>query len=185
MNRNNLELLDYAIYFATKAHTGQKRKSDSNVDMIFHPFTVGMILQRENANTNCVIAGILHDVVEDTKYTIEDIKKEFGTEISQIVEGVTEDKSLPWKQRKIEAIEKVKNANLDVKLVESADKISNLETMYSLYQDIGEKIWESFKKPKEEQKWYYTQMYNAVIYNAKENELFRRYKNILMQMFEE
>ena len=92
---------------------------------------------------------------------------------------------MPWKQRKIEAIEKVKNANFDVKLVESADKISNLETMYSLYRDLGEKIWESFNKPKEEQKWYYTQMYNAVIYNAKENELFRRYKNILMQMFEE
>lgn len=94
MNRNNLNLLDYAIYFATRAHTGQKRKTDTNVDMIFHPFTVGMILQSANASTNCVIAGILHDVVEDTKYTMEDIQKEFGTQIAKIVEGVSENKSL-------------------------------------------------------------------------------------------
>ena len=185
MNKNNLDLLDYAIYFATRAHTGQKRKTDNHVDMIFHPFTVGMILQRANASTNCVIAGILHDVVEDTKYTLEDIKEEFGIEIAEIVEGVSENKSLPWKQRKIEAIEKVKTANLDVKLVEAADKINNLETMYSLYQDMGEKIWESFNKPKEEQKWYYTQMYNAVIYNTEENELFKRYEKILKKIFEE
>ena len=70
MNKNNLDLLDYAIYFATKAHNGQKRKTEIDVDMIFHPFTVGMILQRANASTNCVIAGIWHDVVEDTKYTM-------------------------------------------------------------------------------------------------------------------
>ena len=73
MKKDDLELIDYAIYFATKAHTGQKRKSEPEVDMIFHPFTVGMILQRAGANTNCVIAGILHAVVEDTKYTLEDI----------------------------------------------------------------------------------------------------------------
>jgi len=185
MNRNNLNLLDYAIYFATRAHTGQKRKTDTNVDMIFHPFTVGMILQSANTSTNCVIAGILHDVVEDTKYTMEDIQEEFGKQIAEIVEGVSENKSLPWKERKIEAIEKVRTASLDVKLVECADKISNLETMYSLYQDIGEDIWKSFNKPKEEQKWYYTQMYEAVIAETEENELFKRYEKILNQIFGE
>lgn len=79
--------------------------------MIFHPFTVGMILQRAGANTNCVIAGILHDVVEDTKYTLEDIKNEFGPEIAKIVDEVSEDKSLKWKERKIEAINKIKTDN--------------------------------------------------------------------------
>lgn len=71
-----MEKLDYAILFATKAHDGQRRKTD-NVDMIFHPFTVGMILQRAGMNEDTVIAGILHDVVEDTKYTINDIEKIF------------------------------------------------------------------------------------------------------------
>lgn len=184
MKKDDLELIDYAIYFATKAHTGQKRKSEPEVDMIFHPFTVGMILQRAGANTNCVIAGILHDVVEDTKYTLEDIKKEFGPEIANIVDEVSENKSLKWKERKIEAINKIKTASIEGKLVECVDKISNLETLYALYKEEGDKVWESFNKPKEEQKWYYTNMYDAVLMNTtEENKLFERYKKILDKLF--
>ena len=153
MKKEELELIDYSLYFATKAHAGQKRKSEPDLDMIFHPFTVGMILQRAGANTNCVIAGILHDVVEDTKYTLEDINK-------------------------------IKTASMEGKLVECADKISNLETLYALYKEEGEKVWESFNKPKEVQKWYYTSMYDAVLMNAtEENKLFERYKKILNKLF--
>ena len=47
MKKGDLELIDYAIYYATKAHTGQRRKSDKEVDMIFHPFTVGMIYKEQ------------------------------------------------------------------------------------------------------------------------------------------
>lgn len=184
MKKDYLELIDYAIYFATKAHNGQKRKSEKDVDMIFHPFTVGMILQRADANTNCVVAGILHDVVEDTKYTIEDIQKEFGKEIATIVEEVSEDKKLPWKERKTEAINKIKTASIEGKMVECADKISNLECLYALYEEQGEEVWNSFNKPKKEQKWYYTNMYNAVIENTKgQNQLFDRYKKILEKLF--
>lgn len=184
MKKDNMELIDYAIYFATKAHNGQKRKSEKDVDMIFHPFTVGMMLQRANANTNCVIAGILHDVVEDTKYTMEDVKTEFGEDIAKIVEEVSENKQLPWKERKIDAIEKIKNASIEGKLLECADKISNLECTYALYIEQGESVWDSFNKPREEQKWYYTSMYEAVIANVKENNiLFDRYKKILEKLF--
>ncbi len=52
------------------------------------------------------------------------------------------------------------------------------------YEYIGEDIWKSFNKPKEEQKWYYTQMYYAVIEEAEENELFKRYEKILKKIFE-
>lgn len=184
MKRNNLELIDYAIYFATKAHNGQKRKSDDNVDMIFHPFTVGMILQKSNLSTNCVIAGILHDVIEDTKYTYEDLVSEFGEEVAKIVYEVSENKSLSWKERKQDAIERIKVASFEGKMVECVDKISNLETMYSLYQEQGEELWKAFNKPKEEQKWYYTEMYNAVKTNIEEkNALIERYNKILKQLF--
>ncbi len=184
MEKGNMDLIDYAIYFATRAHNGQKRKTDNNVDMIFHPFTVGMILQRSGANTNCVIAGILHDVVEDTKYTIEDIEKEFGIEIRNIVQEVSENKQLEWKQRKQEAIDVIKNASIEGKLVECADKISNLECLYELYREQGEKVWDSFNKPKEEQKWYYTNMYDAVIANTNQKyQLFDRYKQVLQKLF--
>ena len=185
MKRGNLELLDYAIYYATRAHNGQKRKSDKDVDMIFHPFTVAMMIQRAGGTEDAVIAGVLHDVAEDTKYTLTDIENEFGNKIASIVSEVSEKKELPWKERKIEAIDRIKTASLEGKLVECADKISNLETMYNLYQEIGDEIWNSFKRPKEEQKWYYTEMYKAVIENTNEkNPLFERCENIIKLLFE-
>ncbi len=184
MKRGELDLVDYAIYFATKAHTGQRRISEKDVDMIFHPFTVGMMLQMAGANINCVVAGILHDVVEDTKYSLKNVEIEFGKDIAKIVEEVSEDKSLPWKERKIKAIDKIKIASREGKLVECADKINNLETLYNLYKEQGESVWKNFNKPKEEQKWYYTNMYKAVLMNTNEEEiLFERYKKILEKLF--
>ena len=176
---------DYAILFATKAHDGQRRKSD-DVDMIFHPFTVGMILQGAGMKEETVMAGILHDVVEDTKYSLEDIEKIFGKDVRDIVDEVTEDKSLSWKERKIEAIEKVRTASFEGKMVECADKINNLETLYDSLEKNGEKVWESFHKPLSDQNWYYTEMYKAVVDNLKDAEsyeLVKRYKEILDKIF--
>lgn len=177
-----MEKIDKAILYATKAHDGQRRKTD-NVAMIFHPYTVAMILQYNGMNENMVIAGILHDVVEDTKFTIEDIKNEFGNDIAKIVDEVTENKALPWKERKIEAIDKIRTASFEGKMVECADKINNLETLYELIKTKGNEVWKSFNKPYEEQKWYYSQMYNAVVENTEENDLIIRYKNILNKIF--
>ena len=177
-----MQKLDYAILFATKAHDGQRRKTD-NVDMIFHPFTVGMLLQKSGMSEETVIAGILHDVVEDTKYTIEDIEKIFGTNVKNIVEEVTENKKLEWKVRKKEAIEKIKNASFEGKMVECADKINNLESLYDLLEEKGEDVWKSFNKPYQEQRWYYTEMYKAVIQNVEYNNFFKRYETILYKIF--
>ena len=105
-------------------------------------------------------------------------------DIANIVSEVSEKKELEWDERKQEAIDRIKTASLDGKLVECADKVSNLETMYNLYEEIGDEIWNSFKRPKEKQKWYYTEMYKAVIENTtEENILFDRYKKILEKLF--
>lgn len=178
-----MQKLDYAILFATKAHDGQRRKTD-NVDMIFHPFTVGMLLRRVGADEDTVIAGILHDVVEDTKYTLDDIENIFGKKVRTIVEEVTENKALEWKKRKEEAIEKVRNASIQGKMVECADKINNLESLYDLLQEKGAEVWKNFNKPYSEQKWYYTEMYQAVVDNTENNQFFERYKKILNKVFE-
>ena len=177
-----MERLDYSILFATKAHDLQRRKTD-NVLMIFHPFTVGMMLKDSNMSEDCVIAGILHDVVEDTKYILNDIKKEFGDNVAKIVEEVTEDKSLPWEERKRQAIDKIKTASFEGKMVECADKINNLETLYDLLQVKGKEVWKSFNKPFIDQKWYYTKMYEAIIKNIEFNNLCKRYKVILDKVF--
>ena len=120
-----MDKIEYAIYYATKAHKGQKRKME-DVDMIFHPFTVGMILQRNGQDEEVVAAGILHDVVEDTEKTFEDIEKDFGKKIRDYVYDASEpDKTLPWKDRKEHTINHIKNAPRGSKLIVACDKISN------------------------------------------------------------
>ena len=177
--------VEYAIYFATKAHMGQKRKTE-NIDMIFHPMTVGYMLKDNNMTQDCVIAGLLHDVIEDTKYTKEDVIKEFGINVYKIIEEVSEDKKIKdWKERKRLAIDKIKTASFEGKMVECADKIHNLETLYEIYLKQGETVWDSFNSTKDEQKWYYTKMYEAVLEGIDTNDMIERYRTIINKLFGE
>lgn len=177
--------IEYAIYFATKAHKDQRRKIE-DIDMIFHPFTVGMLLQRNGCDEDIVAAGILHDVVEDTEFEFEDIEKEFGKKVRDLVYDSSEpDKSLDWEDRKKHTIEHIKNAPLGSKLIVACDKISNLEDMYGSVKKYGEeKAWSALKRGKELQKWYYCSVYDSCIYGEDENHIiFKRYKKILDLLF--
>ena len=174
--------IEYAIYYATKAHKGQKRKVE-DIDMIFHPFTVGMILQRCGCDEEVVAAGILHDVVEDTPHTFEDIEREFGKTIRDYVYDSSEpDKTLPWKERKIHTIEHIKNSPLGSKLIVACDKISNLQDALNNIEKYGED--KVINRNPEEQKWYYTSVYNSCVEGVdKEHPVFKRYKKILDIIF--
>lgn len=178
--------IEYAIYFATKAHKGQKRKME-DIDMIFHPFTVGMLLQRNNCEEDVVVAGILHDVVEDTPYTFDDIKNEFGEKVMNYVYDSSEpDKSLEWEDRKKHTIEHIKKAPLGSKLIVACDKISNLEDLYEKIMKQGEeKSYSALKRGKKLQKWYYCSVYESCIEGEDKNHpIFKRYKEILNKLFD-
>lgn len=182
MEKNKVE---YAIYYATKAHKGQRRKTE-DVDMIYHPFTVGMILQQNGYDEDIVAAGILHDVVEDTSNTFDDIEKEFGKNIRNYVYDASEpDKSLEWEDRKKHTIEHIKNAPIGSKLIVACDKISNLEDMYETIKKVGEeKGWGALKRGKDIQKWYYCNVYESCIFGKdKNNPIFIRYRSILNKLF--
>lgn len=177
-----LDKIEYAIYYATKAHKGQKRKVE-DVDMIFHPFTVGMILQRNNCDEDTVTAGILHDVVEDTPHTFDDIEREFGKTVRDYVYDASEpDKSLEWIERKKHTIQQIKNAPLPSKLIVACDKISNLQDVLCNIEKYGEdKI---ISRNYDQQKWYYTSVYESCINGVdKTHPIFERYKKILEEVF--
>ena len=185
MNRGK-DKIEYAIYYATRAHKNQRRKIE-DVDMIFHPFTVGMILQRNNCDEDIVTAGILHDVVEDTKYSFDDIEKDFGKQIRDYVYDASDpDKSLEWEDRKQHTIDQIKNAPLGSKLIVACDKISNLEDLEDCIELYGEeKSWSSLKRNKEKQKWYYTKVYESCIEGVDKNHpIFQRYADILKRLFD-
>jgi len=178
--------IEYAIYFATKAHKGQKRKIE-DIDMIFHPFTVGMLLQRNGCEEEVVAAGILHDVVEDTSYTFEDIEEELGEKVKSFVYDASEpDKSLSWEERKKHTIEHIKGAPLGSKLIVACDKINNLEDLYESIQKYGEeKSYSALNRGKDLQKWYYCTLYESCINGEDKNHpIFKRYKNILNKLFD-
>lgn len=96
-----MKITEKAKNLSIDAHKGQVRKSDKQKPMIIHPINVGNILSEYGFDDNVISAGYLHDVVEDTSYTKEDIEKMFGSDICSLVMGDSElDKTLSWEERK-------------------------------------------------------------------------------------
>ena len=140
-----MDIKEKAREFAINAHKGQVRKSDKEKPMVIHPINVANILKEYNFDDNVISAGYLHDVIEDTKYTKEDLLKEFNEDIVSLVLGASEpDKSLSWEERKKHTIEETKKLDLRHKAVICADKISNLEDLKILFEIKGEYNFSAF-----------------------------------------
>lgn len=180
-----MNLKDEAKLFAINAHMGQIRKSEPDKPMIVHPLGVGKLLEEYGFDDDVIAAGYLHDVVEDTKYTIYDIENRFGKEVANLVMGASEpDKSLSWEERKRHTILETKKLPLKNKVVICADKISNLEDLMINFEKNGKRDFSAFKRGEEQQKWYYTSVYESLIYNEdKDLPIFKRLKNVLDVVF--
>jgi len=180
-----MEIKEKAKMFAIQAHMGQIRKSEPDKPMIIHPIGVGQLLESFGYDDNVIAAGYLHDVVEDTKYTIEDIEKEFGKDIATLVMGASEpDKSLSWEDRKRHTIEETRKLPFRNKLVICADKINNLEDLFLKFEKIGNRDFSAFKRGEESQEWYYTSIYESLVSGEdKDLPIFVRLKDILDKVF--
>ena len=159
--KKNNKLLNDAIVFATCCHKGQVRKS-TNIPYILHPLEVMEILHSMKAHTNLLIAGLLHDTLEDTSVTSEEISQKFGEEVAFLVGECSEDKTKSWKDRKQHTITSVATASLDVKKLVLADKLSNIRAIVSDYKAIGNNLWKRFNAPKEMQAWYYGDLQDSL-----------------------
>lgn len=145
-----------AIKFSIKTHEvyQQQKRKGKDIPYITHPLTVGIILARAGANEDVVVAGILHDTIEDSalekKVTPEMLAERFGQNVSDLVLSVTEqNKELSWDERKKGAIEHIKDFSHDSLLVKSADVISNMSELLDDYESDGEDVWTRFNAPKE------------------------------------
>ena len=156
-----MDIFDKAIEFAVKAHSGSVRKG-TETPYIVHPMEAAAIVATMT-NEPAVLAGaMLHDTVEDTNYTIEDIRAEFGDKVASLVASESENKreDLPssetWKIRKQETLEHLSHAPIEVKMITLGDKLSNIRAIYRDYSMLGDKLWERFnQKDKNEHAWYY------------------------------
>ena len=122
-----------AYEFAAKAHEGQQRSSGQ--PYIMHPLAVAKILLELGMDTDTVCAALLHDVVEDTEATTEDLKKRFGSDVAQLVEGVTKLKKIPIfnkEQQQAENVRKIMLAmaeDIRVIIIKLCDRLHNMQTL--------------------------------------------------------
>ncbi len=177
--------LDTAIEFAVQRHSGQVRKG-TVLPYIVHPIEVMQILYRMGADENLLIAGVLHDVLEDTKTTKEEISELFGKDVSDLVTGHSEDKSKSWEERKLTSIGHLEKSDKRFKMLVMADKLSNMRAIASDYDAIGDKLWERFNAPPEKQAWYYSKLDDALMSladNADTAEAYWEYNALFKDVF--
>ncbi|MCJ7806764.1 MAG: HD domain-containing protein, partial [Clostridia bacterium] len=125
-------MVEKAYYYSMKAHSGQMRESGET--FISHPLGVVMILAELEIDLVTIIAGLLHDVVEDTDITLEEIRQEFGDEVATLVDGVTKLSRLDFTSREEQQAETLRKMfiamaqDIRVVLIKLADRTHNLRT---------------------------------------------------------
>ena len=157
-----MELVSDAIAFAVKAHDGMRRKK-SDAPYILHPMEAAVIVGTMTDSQEVIASAILHDVVEDTDTTIEEIEARFGKRVKELVSSETEDKraDLPpedtWRIRKEESLNALADTDdLDVLKLWLGDKLSNMRSIYRDWKVEGDSLWQRFnQKDTKEQAWYY------------------------------
>lgn len=145
-----------AIEVAARAHHRQVRKG-TEIPYIVHPLAMAGLLIRAECPEHMVIAALLHDVLEDTPVTVEEIQSHFGRKVSELVTALSEpDKKAPWEQRKAHTIQYLGDtASDDVLLISLADKLDNIRAIREGLESDGEMFWKRFNRPREKQQWYY------------------------------
>ena len=133
----DMAAIEKAYLFANKAHAGQKRKSGE--PYIVHPISVADILVSLGMDTDSVVAALLHDVVEDTPVTLEDIQKNFGSTTAQIIDGLTKLSKLGFNTEEEHQAENVRrmliatNKDIRVLIIKLADRLNNMRTLSAMY----------------------------------------------------
>jgi myo-inositol-1(or 4)-monophosphatase len=157
-----MELVSEAITFAVKAHDGMRRKK-SQSPYILHPLEAAVIVGTMTDDQNVIAAAVLHDVVEDTDVTIEEIEERFGKRVKSLVQSETEDKRehIPpdqtWRIRKEESLEVLrKTDDIGVLMMWVGDKLANMRAIYRDFKVDGISMWQRFnQKDERQQAWYY------------------------------
>lgn len=187
-NPLNTELLDRAIVFAVKAHAGTERRG-KGFPYIVHPMEAMEIVATMTSDQELLAAAALHDTVEDTDVTLEDIRKEFGDRIASLVAvesdevpvGVPEEAS--WHDRKQAAIDRLSKTTYDAKIVALGDKLSNMRAIARDYAEMGNALWGRFhaKDPKDHE-WHYRGLADA-LRELQDAAAFQEFESLINQVF--
>ncbi len=181
-------LLDTAIIFATKAHSGQLRKGTST-PYVLHPLEAAAITSTMTGDEEIITAAVLHDVIEDTDTTYAQIYDLFGERIAALVSAESENKrenlsaESTWKIRKQETLDHLKDADISVKMITLGDKLSNIRAIHRDYNTIGDELWQRFnQKDKAEHHWYYQSIADCLS-ELNEYQAYKEYTELVEKTF--
>ena len=181
-------LLDRAIVFAVRAHAGTERRG-KGFPYIVHPMEAVEIVATMTRDQELLAAAVLHDTVEDTDTTVEQIREEFGprvaslvaSESDMVVEGVSEADS--WHARKQAAIDRLARASHDAKIVALGDKLSNMRAIARDYAVQGDALWSLFHvtDPKAHE-WHYRGLAES-LRELQDTFAYREFEQLINQVF--
>lgn len=161
----NTELLDRAIVFAVQAHHNSERRG-KGFPYIVHPLEAVEIVATITPDQELLAAAALHDTVEDTDVTVEQLREAFGDRIANLVHAESdqingelfngENEEQTWHTRKQAAIDRLAKASHDAKIVAMGDKLSNMRAIWRDYQVKGDELWKIFHcSDKAAHEWHY------------------------------
>lgn len=186
--QNEFVALARALEFAARAHEGDTRKG-TDIPYIVHPIEASIVTMGISDDVEVSIAALLHDVVEDTDFVIEDIIHEFGGAVAELVGYESEDKMRnmavadSWKIRKVAFLEHLANAPLQAKIICLGDKVSNMRQSVKTHKEKGDDMWLVFnQKDKKEQEWYYRSIYESMPELA-ETGAYKEYVSMCNKVF--
>lgn len=171
------DIFEKAVRFAFSTHAGQVRKDGSLY--ILHPLEDAAIVGTMTNDREVLAAAVLHDTIEDTAATKEDLIENFGERVASLVMSETEnkrkgiDEKLTWKIRKEESLELLKSGSIDTKMLWLGDKLSNIRAIKRGFDKIGKSYLDMFNQnDPNEQRWYY----KTVLENLSELKDYGAYK---------
>ena len=182
-------LLDRAICFAVKAHANTERKG-KGFPYIVHPLEAVVIVSTMTSDQELLAAAALHDTMEDTDTTYEQLVQEFGKRVADLVAHESDMKlegsaSATWHLRKQIAIEHLAKAPLDVKIVAMGDKLSNMRIIARDYAEIGDALWKRFHvSDPHEHAWHYYGLMQSLS-SLSDTAAFQEFAMLVKQVFED
>ena len=175
-------MIKEAVEFAVEAHKGAVRKG-TRIPYIVHPLEAAVIVGSVTEDEELIAAAILHDVLEDTDASEEEVRGRFGDRVADLVVKETDDKSRSWMERKSEKLRRVREGSRDLKIVVLGDKLSNIRSMARDYLLVGEELWQRFNmKDREKQAWYYTSMID-LLKDLNETPEYQEYVRLCGKVF--
>lgn len=174
-------IIQEAISKAMVIHEGQVRKGDGKTPYILHPLEVGIILSRYTSSPILIAAGILHDVLEDSNTKLEELRKEFGSEVADLVAVLTEDKTIgEWVERKGEHLARLTN-NKTAYIIKAVDALVNMRDLFNAIESLGEKVWENFNATKQLKMNYFERILEDVK-DSMPNDLLKDYVSAIKDL---